>query len=292
MLPGGVDRDDGGLGALGLARRCLRPALLLSHYIPESPRFLARAGLQDQAHAVLARFARGQGVVRDAVSPPMDMSAREAAPLSGQLMRGQHAPITWGLVTCGVAWGLSNFGFLLWLPTNLGRMGMDPGAASVIQTRAAVLALPGTALVILMYHRWSSLKSLVAFIALTTASLVVFFVLALAKVQSGAAMSLATALLLFSGSGVIAMLIPYAAEVYPVHLRGTGAGLVAGASKFGGILGALAGVFGLFNHFAASALFIALPMAAAAVMLMRNGVETRGRGLEDIQQTLQGMRAR
>ena len=30
-----------------------------------------------------------------------------------------------------------------------------------------------------------------------------------------------------SVSGVIAMLIPYAAEIYPVHLRGTGSGVVA-----------------------------------------------------------------
>lgn len=29
--------------------------------------------------------------------------------------------------------------------------------------------------------------------------------------------------------------------------------------------------------------FIALPMAAAAVLLVRSGIETRGRGLEDIQ---------
>ena len=45
-----------------------------------------------------------------------------------------HAAITWGLVTCGVAWGLANFGFLLWLPTNLGRMGMDTRAVNALLT--------------------------------------------------------------------------------------------------------------------------------------------------------------
>jgi putative MFS transporter len=45
---------------------------------------------------------------------------------------------------------------------------------------------------------------------------------------------------------------------------------------------------GVFGHFAASALLIALPMAVAALMLMRSGIETRGRGLEDIQQALGG----
>ena len=47
-------------------------------------------------------------------------------------------------------------------------------------------------------------------------------------------LSVAITLLLVSASGVIAMLIPYAAEIYPVQLRGSGSGLVAAGSKFGG----------------------------------------------------------
>ena len=114
----------------------------------------------------------------------------------------------------------------------------------------------------------------------------------LASLTCGAAMVSATALLLVSSSGVIAMLIPYAAEIYPVQLRGSGSGLVAAGSKFGGIVGALCGVFGLFSHFAASALLIALPMALAAVMLARSGVETRGRRLEEIQHAFDAMPVR
>ena len=160
-------------------------------------------------------------------------------------------------MVCGVAWGLVNFGFLLWLPTNLGSMGMDATAASALLARSALLALPGIAIVIWLYHRWSSIKALVLFIALTAATLLLFFALGLAQVQSSLAMVLTTALLLVSSSGVIAMLIPYAAEIYPVHLRGTGSGVVAAGSKFGGILGAGFGVLGVFGHFAVSALLIA-----------------------------------
>ncbi len=259
--------------------------IFLGRFIPESPRFLAGAGLQDEARAVLARFAGERGVEP---GPPGDEPAAtpEKAASMRELLRGGHAAITWGLVTCGVAWGLANFGFLLWLPTNLGRMGMDASAASALLARSALLALPGTALVIWMYHRWSSVKSLVAFIALNTLALLLFFALGLAQIHSTAAMVGATVLLLVSASGVIAMLIPYSAEIYPVHLRGTGSGLVAAGSKFGGILGALCGVLGLFSHFAASALLIALPMAISGVMLIRSGVETRGRRLEDIQLAL------
>ena len=148
------------------------------------------------------------------------------------------------------------------------------------------MALPGIGIVIWLYHRWSSIKALILFIALTTATLLLFVVLSVAKVQSTAAMVTATALLLVSSSGVIAMLIPYAAEIYPVHLRGTGSGVIAASSKFGGILGAGFGVLGVFGHFATSALLIALPMAVAAGLLARSGVETRGRRLEEIQHAL------
>jgi MFS transporter, putative metabolite:H+ symporter len=154
--------------------------------------------------------------------------------------------------------------------------------------RSAILALPGIGVVIWLYHKWSSFKSLVLFIALTALALLAFFMMGLAGVRSEGATVAATAALLVSVSGVIAMLIPYAAEIYPVHLRGTGSGVIAASSKFGGILGAGLGVVGFFGDFMLSALLIAVPMAVSGVMLWRSGIETRGQGLEEIQDALQG----
>src|SRR3546814_11921622 len=96
----------------------------------------------------------------------------------------------------------------------------------------------------------------------------------------------ATGALVFSVSGVSATRIPYADEIYPVQLRGTGSGVIAASSRFGGIRGAAVGVAGLFEYFELSALLIALPMAASALMLLRSGIETRGQRLEDIQDAL------
>jgi putative MFS transporter len=61
--------------------------------------------------------------------------------------------------------------------------------------------------VIWLYQHWSSIRSLALFIALTALCMLAFFAI-----------------------GVIAMLIPYAAEIYPVNLRGTGSGLVAASA--------------------------------------------------------------
>lgn len=257
--------------------------VFLDRFIPESPRFLANAGLDDEAHKVMARYAGVFGGEAGDNAPAQAAQQKSKKGSARQLLQGPHAGITWGLMVCGVAWGLANFGFLLWLPTNLRGMGLDASTATALLARSAILAMPGIGVVIWLYHSWSSIKALVLFIALTTASLLAFVVMGLLGIHASAAMVIATAALLVSASGVIAMLIPYATEIYPVSLRGTGSGIIAGCSKFGGILGALFGVLGLFGNLTLSALLIAVPMAVSAVMLLRSGVDTRGRRLEDIQ---------
>jgi putative MFS transporter len=267
------------LWMLGLPTGAL--IIFLSHFLPESPRFLSNAGLFIEARAVLAKFA---GILDDEPSSNMTAANQTKHERIGitQLLRGAYANITYGLIICGIGWGLVNFGFLLWLPTNLRSMGMDASAAGALLARSARWALPGIALVTWLYHRWNSIKALVLFIVLTAAILCSFFALHLSGIQSATAMAIATALLLISSSGVIAMLIPYAAEIYPAHLRGTGSGVIAASSKFGGILGAALGVLGLFSDMAMSAMFIATPMMLSAIMLIKSGIDTRGRRLEEI----------
>jgi putative MFS transporter len=262
--------------------------IVLNRWIPESPRFLSSIGMDAAARSVLLKFSArgGKDIERDAAAhagaPALD-EVHHVATLR-QLLRGRHRRLSGGLILCGVAWGLANFGFLLWLPMNLVKLGVDPAAASSLLARSAIIALPGIAVVVWLYHRWSSVRTLVLFIGLTTLSLLAFVAIAATSTRAPGLTTAATAALLVSVSGVIAMLIPYAAEIYPVHLRGTGSGVIAASSKFGGILGAGLGLLGFFEHVALAAGLIALPMIGAGCLVWRTGVETRGLGLEEIQQ--------
>lgn len=262
--------------------------VLLNRQIPESPRFLANAGREGQARAVLMRFAGpGGGLVESVAGEDASILEvhRPRAALR-DMLRGRHAHITVALMVCGLAWGLVNFGFVLWLPANLHKLGLDAHAASALMARSALFAVPGTAVVVWLYQRWSSFKSLVLFMALTVTALLVFAAIELGGFHARMLTIGATVTLLVAISGVIATMIPYAAEIYPVHLRGTGSGLIAAGSKAGGILGAVLGVAGVFDNFSVSALVIALPMSLAGVMLWRGGVESSGVELESVQKAL------
>lgn len=261
--------------------------VLLNRYIPESPRFLALAGLHEQAREVLRKFCGESASTTEAcdIAPTDDLIAENRVSMR-QLLHGRHASISAGLMICAMGWGLVNFGFLLWLPENLVKLGIDARECAALLARSAILALPGIVLVVALYQRWSSIRTLVLFIGLITLSLLCFVAIDAVHLRSASLTLAAAVALLLSVSGVIATLIPYATEIYPVHLRSTGAGLIAGASKLGGVLGAVLGVLGLFEHLVLSALLISIPLVFAGWLLARHGIETRGRGLEAIQRTL------
>ena len=100
--------------------------IFLNRFIPESPRFLSGLGRHDAARAVLARFAgRRDAIELDDAAHPGAPVIDDSHPVIGmrELVRGRHAAITWALLVAGLAWGLANFGFLLWLPVNLTALG-------------------------------------------------------------------------------------------------------------------------------------------------------------------------
>jgi putative MFS transporter len=284
---------------LGLPTGAL--VLLLNRWIPESPRFLLERGRVKDAEKVMERYGvvleKDDDADTETITAPVTHRSGSHLAGLGRLFRPPYISHTLTVGLYGLGWGLVNWGFLTFLPTILEDQGIESSAASALLFWSALIAVPGTVLVAYLYGLWSSKKSMVLYAALTSLTLVGFAVVG----PTGAAgnqmvLGALVILLLVSSGGVISMLSPYTAEVYPTELRGTGSGLAAGSSKLGGILGPpiAAGVLAIAPGFAAPALVVAAPMAVAAVVLGTKGIETRGRRLEEITkapvETVDGLR--
>ena len=168
---------------------------------------------------------------------------------------------TAALTLAALAWGFVNFGVLLWLPSALVAEGRSVGLASTIIAKSALFAAPTVALSAYLYSVWSTKWSLVTMIAITTAGLV-----ALLLRESGLMPLLSNpivplALLMVGSTGVISILLPYAAENYPIRIRGRATGWVAGCSKVGGLIAQGLSVLALVPALGFAAALVAVPAA-------------------------------
>jgi len=245
--------------------------VVLSPLLPESARFLQETGRTELARATLARF----GVVL------LPAAARAPAP-----PHESHAPvpplahgylgITTAVTLAALAWGLVNFGFLLWLPSALVAEGHSVAASSALIAKSTLLAVPTIAICAWLFGAWSTKWSLIAATAVMVAGLVGLML------QGLTAPLLPLALIILGSSGVISMLLPYAAENYPLLVRGRATGWVAACSKLGGLGAQTLSVFGGVPPLPAVIMFIAAPAIASSILIALFGRESRGRSLGEL----------
>ena len=256
--------------------------ILLNRYIPESPRFLLAHGRRTEAEEVMRAF--GATAVKKTDSAPDPHPLLHEPKLSMyRLFRRPWAAITLGLTVYGLAWGLANFGFLVWLPTHVADSGVDTDQITAIIAKAALFSIPGAVLVSWLYGRWSSRGTLIGAATFTAATLAVIAAFGADIARHTTALTALLVILLVAMWGMISVLAPYGAEVYPTRVRGAGSGVVAGASKFGGVLALALAVFAVAPPGLAGAVMLAaIPAGIAATILIFFGIETRGRRLEEI----------
>jgi putative MFS transporter len=247
--------------------------VLLGAFIPESAKFLLSRGRRDEAQRVMERFGSKARQTRPAEHIALDSGPSVA--LTGRAFFGK----LFALSLAATCFSLINFGLLLWLPADLIAKGYSVGPMSELLAESALIAFPTVFIVAYLYSRWSTKWSVVAALTITLVGLAGVLQL---ELSGGGNVILPVALLIIGTNAIIAMVLPYAAESFPLRIRGRTTGTVAACTKAGGMLAQLIAMLGLVPPLGMVALAIIVPTVAALILVAYFGKETRGRDLRDL----------
>ena len=183
------------------------------------------------------------------------------------------------LSLAAICYGLINFGLLLWLPADLVSKGYSVELTSRLLAESALIAFPTIFVAAYVYSRVSTKWSVVGSVAVTLIGLVGVLGLELRMIPSPV---LPVALLIVGTNGLIAMLLPYAAESFPLRIRGRTTGTVAACTKAGGMFAQFLAILALVPPLDIVSVIIFVPTVVAFVLLAIYGKETKGRDLRDL----------
>jgi putative MFS transporter len=253
--------------------------VLMSPLLPESARFLQLTGRADAARAMLARF----GVIArpEDQTDGLDVTNHRPGHVAVPGNRPRLLGITSALTLAALAWSLVNFGVLLWLPSALVAEGQSVSAASALIARSTLIAAPVVLVSAWLYSNWSTKGSLMLMVGITTCGLLGLQLRSHGGFFGNTVLDLT--LLIIGTSGMIAILLPYTSENFPVRIRGRATGWVAGCSKLGGLFAQTLSVLGAAPSLSAAALAISFPSLAALLLLAWFGRETRQRDLRELE---------
>jgi putative MFS transporter len=252
--------------------------IALNRWIPESPRYLLATGQRFAAEAVMKKY--GAAVV------PENVIAYEGRQTYRALFRRPFVGPTVAVTLLAVAVGLLTYGFQFWVPTNLQHLGLTAVTSDYVLRNSALLGLPLTAVVALLYGFWSSRKTIILLATLTALAVGVFAVFGDSVVHNRTLLSLLLVIPLSGISSVVAVVTAYASEIYPTRVRSRGTGLTAGMTKAGGVL-VLALVITAVHtpSLAVTAVIGAVPLLLAVILFAFSAPDTHQRRLEDIAPT-------
>jgi putative MFS transporter len=204
-----------------------------------------------------------------------ELAQDKAIALTGHAFFGKLVALS----LAAICYGLVNFGLLLWLPSDLVAKGYSMELAGRLLAESSLIALPTVLIAAWAYSRWSTKWAVAGSVAVTILGLVL--VLRLEFAGHGSPV-IPVALLIIGTNAMIAMLLPYTAESFPLRIRGRTTGIVAACSKAGGMLAQILAVLALVPALGLVSVVILFPTMAALALVAWYGKETRGRDLRDL----------
>ncbi|HEY2576148.1 MAG TPA: MFS transporter [Streptosporangiaceae bacterium] len=256
--------------------------ILLSRWIPESPRFLLAYGRVAEAQAVMHRFGMKLVEAGQGARAEIGAAAEDRGRFSQLWARGL-AGQSLAIVLLGAGIGFVTYGFQLWIPSDLQQIGFSNGATASLLRNSALIGYPFTLLAAVLYGFWSSKKTILILTVLTIVSLAVFVVGGNSLTSNKTVFLFLLAVPILATAVVTAVISAYSSEVYPTLIRARGGGLAAGATKAGGVLIiALVAASLASPSMRTTALIGLVPMVLALGAVFAFGTETRKRQLEEI----------
>ncbi|MCP2342288.1 MFS transporter [Actinomadura rupiterrae] len=250
--------------------------ILLNRWIPESPRFLLAHGREDEARSIMARYGATAVEVTDEEPEPGSAEGADERGGYSRLFRPPYAGLTSAVVVLGLGIGLVTYGFQLWIPSNLQKLGLAQATADRALRDSALLGLPLVFIAAALYGLWSAKKTIILFTALVGAALAVLVFAGddLAKHRDWLYVLLAGPIVGTSTIGAI--LAAYSSEIYPTRIRSRGSGLSAGVGKFGGVAVTILLIAGIAApSIGVTSLLGTVPLILAVIAVALFGVETR-----------------
>ncbi|RJQ76275.1 MFS transporter [Pseudonocardiaceae bacterium YIM PH 21723] len=250
--------------------------------IPESPRWLMDHGRHEEAAKVLRQISGRD----DVTLPPAVQSETREKPWSS-LFAPRMIKIT--VFVCGFwfMYTLAYYGISLYTPTVLKQVTSSTAQSYVGSLIIGLVGLLGAGIGIYLSDRIGRRKLVIIGFAGLVGSLLV---LALAgKPSLGLLIGFLALGVLFANMGPGVVNLIYPSELYPTSIRATGAGLAASFSRIGGIIGTLAfpPLVASWGIGKALWLFIGAGLIGLVISVLL-APETRGRQLEELNETLAG----
>ncbi|MER6511079.1 MFS transporter [Nonomuraea sp. NPDC001636] len=246
--------------------------ILLNRFIPESPRFLLAHGRDAEARAVLARY--GAAATAEEATAGVERVEDEHAGGYSRLFRRPFTGLTVAVVVLGLSIGLVTYGFQLWIPSNLQKLGLDQQTADRALRDSTLLGLPLIFISAAMYGLWSAKKTIVTLSALVGVALAVLAFSGETLAHDRTWLYLLLAGPIVGTATIAAVLAAYSSEIYPTRVRSRGSGLSAGMGKAGGVAVTAVLVAGAAApSIGTTALLGAVPLVLAVVAVLAFGVE-------------------
>ena len=265
------------------------PALFLivvRRFVPESPRWLESRGRHAEAGAIVERIE--QSVMRrmklealPEVTPSVAAAEPDASGLRVLWSRAYRSRTltVWGLWFFAL---LGFYGLNTWIGALLQQSGLGVTKSVLYTVYISIGGIPGFLWAAWAVERWGRKPACVATLV-GGACMVFIYGRVAGSSPEPLALFLSGGMMQFFMFGMWAVLYTYTPELYPTRARASGCGMASTVGRVGSLLGpALVGLVLPVAGQAGVFCLGALCFLAAAAIVFRFGIETRGRALETI----------